>query len=686
MKRIGISLLLLCGLCLNDCNAQQNLDSLWTVWEDETQKDSLRLAALREFIWTGYLFSDLDSAFHFAEIQYAFAEEKKQDWGRADALLNQGVTFLLKGDAESALVFFEKGLEISEACKAIPTQLEALVNIGVTHANLGDIAKAISTNDLGLEIAKRHGDFLRQMKFLGNNGTQYGSLGNYPKALDHYLEGLKIAIQLNEPQIGVMYTNIGVIYEIQGDKTKALDYYEQGLKHAEKTENHVLMPSAISAIGRIHLGMGDTTKAMGLFARGLDISVKLGDKNRESLALYDLGILYQGAGNFSKALDHYMQCLRLREETGDQIGLAEMHVRIGELYRDRGEFAKAVEYCQKGYELAFSIGASYQGKDACQCLYDTYKGQGNSTKALEYYEQMVALKDSIFNEANTKKLTQLEMQYDFDKKEAATQAEQEKKDAVAAQELERQTMARNGFMGGFAVVLLFAGVFFVQRNRIGKEKQRSEELLLNILPEEVAEELKEKGHSDAQLIDQVTVLFTDFKGFTALSEKVTPKELVKDLHECFSQFDNICEKYGIEKIKTIGDAYMAAGGLPSPNITHAQDVVKAALEMAEVVEQGKANKIAAGLPFFEIRVGVHTGPVVAGIVGVKKFQYDIWGDTVNTASRMESSGEVGMVNISHTTYELVKDQFTCEYRGEVEAKDKGKLKMYFVKEKYIDAN
>ena len=212
---------------------------------------------------------------------------------------------------------------------------------------------------------------------------------------------------------------------------------------------------------------------------------------------------------------------------------------------------------------------------------------------------------------------------------------------------------------------------------ITKEKEQNEALLLNVLPREVALELIEKGRSEARIFHEVTVLFTDFKDFTRISEQMTPEQLVKEIDYCFSTFDKIIQPYRIEKIKTIGDSYMCVSGLPSGNPNHATDMVRAALEIRDFMLEYRNHRIAEGGTSFEIRLGINSGTVVAGIVGVKKFAYDIWGDTVNLASRMESSSDPGKVNISGSTYALVKDFFHCTHRGKISAKSKGEIDMYF---------
>jgi class 3 adenylate cyclase len=300
---------------------------------------------------------------------------------------------------------------------------------------------------------------------------------------------------------------------------------------------------------------------------------------------------------------------------------------------------------------------------------------------------VLVLKDSLQSNQTSKKLQQME----FAKQVMADSLVQVEKDLQV--EMAHQTESRekdknrNIAIGiGIFFLLLSAGLYmrwrFIKRSKavIEKEKDRSDNLLLNILPSEIAEELKTKGSADARDFDSVSILFTDFKGFTEASEKLTAKELIEEINVCFKAFDHICEAHGVEKIKTIGDAYMAAGGLPVPSEDSVKNTVLAALEMQAFISNRIKEKEVLNEMSFRMRVGIHTGPVVAGIVGVKKFQYDIWGDTVNTASRMESSGAVGKVNISEGTYALIKDDrdFTFESRGKIEAKGKGKLAMFFV--------
>jgi class 3 adenylate cyclase len=300
-------------------------------------------------------------------------------------------------------------------------------------------------------------------------------------------------------------------------------------------------------------------------------------------------------------------------------------------------------------------------------LADAYKMNRDFKNSTAVLEQYIKLQKQIIDDENRSRSMSFETEQQIDHLNAEKQKQH--------QEASRQKLIRNWITGGLAVVFIFSLIFLFQRIRIAKEKRKSEALLLNILPYETARELKEKGKSDARMFDEVTVMFTDFKGFTLISEKLSPAELVAEIDTCFKAFDEIITKYNIEKIKTIGDSYMCAGGLPVPNKTNAADVINAGLEIRDFMLRRRSEK---SNPGFEIRIGVHTGPVIAGIVGNKKFAYDIWGDTVNIASRMESSGEVGKVNISNTSYDLVKGQFRFIERGKIQAKYKGEIDMYFV--------
>lgn len=288
--------------------------------------------------------------------------------------------------------------------------------------------------------------------------------------------------------------------------------------------------------------------------------------------------------------------------------------------------------------------------------------------------------------AEIDKLSEAAAKEELAKKELENDLMQAQLIAKESENLRNLSIATAG--GVFLLALLFysryrakrrANVSLEEKNKIiEEERQRSDELLLNILPQPIAEELKESGKARARHFDEVTVLFTDFKNFTRISELLSPEELVEELDKCFKAFDFIIGQYeDIEKIKTIGDAYMCASGLTDRRVMP-NSIVKAALEMQLFLEEQKQERMRIGKPYFEARIGIHTGPVVAGVVGVKKFAYDIWGDTVNTASRVESNSAPGRVNISETTYNLVRYKFECEYRGKVEAKNKGQIDMYYV--------
>ncbi|MBK9249827.1 MAG: tetratricopeptide repeat protein [Ignavibacteria bacterium] len=552
-------------------------------------------------------------------------------------------------DTKTAEQYFNQAVQTAKEVKdnLIIRQCVSLVNDIYFQAK--NYSKALEYNLKELQYAEEIDDKVLQSSILGSIGGIYSRLLDYDTALEYGAKALQLFKESGTKEgLETMYLNVGFAYYLAKQYTKALELHFQSLQLAEEIHDDITILTQYDNIALTYYKLSDFPNAMAYFSKSIALNRKLNND-------YIWGWDYFGLGGSYLAFAKGTAPEQLQKLCKGSKTIA---LQKAKSYTD----SSIVKFKKIFIKIENEIIELYKQKSEIEKLL------GNHKTAYEYLELYTSLKDSSAAVENLNRITGTILKYDVDKKDAATKAEQEKKDI-------QQATIQNSITIGLAGSLIFLFVVYRQRNRIKTEKTKSDNLLLNILPTEVADELKAKGTASAKHFDNVTVLFTDFKNFTTVSEQLSPQELVDELHACFKGFDEICTKYSIEKIKTIGDAYLAVSGLPQADENHAENVVKAALEIREFMKQRREN---LGAKTFEIRIGINSGSVVAGIVGVKKFAYDIWGDTVNTAARMEQNSEAGKINISESTYELVKDQFTCEYRGEIDAKNKGKLKMYFV--------
>lgn len=443
-------------------------------------------------------------------------------------------------------------------------------------------------------------------------------------------------------------------------------------------------------IGSEYRALNDKVNEKKYLNRAYALNLKNPYKLSQMYAYVFFGRLAFSKNDFEEALKNHLASLAIGEALGikEQTALADCNVGAtyfelsGKTVKDTGLLLdKAIFHLEKGIKVNKEIGNIDRTASFLYYLYQAYDMKRDYKNAFLTHKDYMLYRDSLNNKEKSNEFLVREKEYEYGKKETVLKAGQKVS-------LEKEKSLRNMSLAGAAFLVLVTGGVGVgyarkrKHNRIiEKEKKRSDDLLLNILPYEVAEELKEKGEASAKYYEKVSIIFTDFEGFTKLSEKMSPNEVIDQLNYCFKVFDTIITKYNIEKIKTIGDAYMAVSGLPNPDPDHAINAVKAAIEIRDFIETYKEERKREGKIFFEMRIGINSGEVVAGIVGIKKFAYDIWGDAVNVASRMETNGIVGKVNISEATYDLVKDHIAGEYRGEIDVKGKGVVKMYFAEPK-----
>jgi len=630
MKKNILLISFLFSLLYSSIAQNSTIDSLRavlkTAGEDTNKVNTLNLLSYE------LLYSNADTTIYLATQAKDLSEKLNYSKGTAGAYLRLGQAYNNLGSYDQSQLYLTKGLAVSTNKS---TTAKIYVNIGINHYEMSNYPEALKNYFTGLKAFEEAGDTRAVGSVYNNIALIYTELGNYDEALKNHTAAKKIR-EANGDKRGIAGSclNMGIVYFEQGNYARALENYFEAQQRYEE----------------------------------------LGDKNEVALTYNHIGIVYKNQQKYADALKNYFTALKIQEETGDKEGIAVSYYNIGTAQLEDGKAQQALEWLMKALQLAKEIGIKTTIQDAYRSLAHADSALGNFRNAYENHKLYITYRDSIANKENTEKIVQQKMQYEFDKKETQSKAEQ----AVTKKELQRQKLVRNGFIGGFGLVLLFALLFLSQRNKIKKEKMRSDELLLNILPDEVANEIKLNGYSKPKTFSMVTVMFTDFKDFTRVSQNISAELLVAELDYCFSAFDKLLQKYKIEKIKTVGDAYLCASGLPVSSFTHATDMVNAAIEIRNFMSERKKEKESKGEIPFEIRIGLHTGPVVAGIVGVKKYAYDIWGDTVNLAARMEQNSEAGKINISGSTYELVNDKFKCVHRGKVHAKNKGEIDMYFV--------
>ncbi|QMU27103.1 adenylate/guanylate cyclase domain-containing protein [Adhaeribacter radiodurans] len=663
-------------IVLQEIQAYQRLDSLLT--ENGKMNPDLTLNHTQRLL----------------ELHTEIADKK----GMAEQQWRLAYYKLYKNDTTSFLSYMQLSLVNDRQAKDTAGIVSTYRDLASFYLSIGNFPKALGALQTGLATAKKM-NYKKGMAWCHLQLADiYRDNKEATQALQNYQTALPILYALKDT--ASLYNGLaalGGFYYKQNNIPKTIETYHKVIALGEaKKDLKQRVPGVYKWMGQVYKDAKDYTQSVHYYEKSLEGYKK--QKNlpntRLSIAyvLGGLGEVYQAKRDFAKATDYYLQAAKIVAELKDEYGLASAYWGVARARLQQKNHASAKQYSHQALQLLRKQYALEPISQAERLASQVDSASGNGLEALQHYQEYVRLTNQLRGDEIRKAAQVEKFDAEFAQQKALAKAEQEKREAVTKAQLQEEQTKRYALYGGLGLLTIFAGFMFnrfrvTQRQKriiekqkaiVETEKRRSDDLLLNILPAEVAEELKEKGHTEAKLFEQVTVMFTDFKGFTQTAEKLSPKELVAEIDTCFSAFDHIISQYNIEKIKTIGDSYMCVGGLPVANRTNAMDVLKAALEIQYYMQQQFEERTKEGKEAFEIRIGIHTGPVVAGIVGVKKFAYDVWGDTVNIASRMESSGEAGHVNISGETYEVVKDAFVCLYRGKILAKNKGEVDMYFV--------
>jgi class 3 adenylate cyclase/Tfp pilus assembly protein PilF len=507
-------------------------------------------------------------------------------------------------------------------------------------------------------------------------GSIHWSLGNYDQALSNAMAGVKSLETTDDAEFAGWAWNImGGIHQSIGDTDQAVAYFDKALQNFKAAGNVV-------GEARIMNGLALALETMESYEESLEYSTQALIIHRaqsnalgEARSLNDIGSVYHRQGRFQEAIEYHEHALQIRSDSNNRSSEITSLLNLGIVLSATGEFSKATNLLLTALDIALEIGAKPKVCDIHHALSEVYERAGNIAEAFEHYKRYHAVKEDVLNNETASRLRYLQTSLATEKveQEAALERQKNKELAEANAEIQRQM----AILDEQATEIEVSNAVLEEKNLVITQlHDESERLLLNVLPAAIAVRLKSGERAIADHYDSVTVLFADIVGFTKLSQTVSARDLVEGLNGIFGEFDALAAKHGLEKIKTIGDAYMVAGGLPERSQDHTERVAHFALAMQHVMNSPSVASNLGGR--VQVRIGIHTGEAVAGVIGTSKFAYDIWGDTVNTASRMESHGEAGKIHVSEEVFLKLNEKFMFEERGEMEVKGKGVMRTWFL--------
>jgi class 3 adenylate cyclase len=538
-------------------------------------------------------------------------------------LFYEGILAKNRARNEEAIAQLEKAYTAFEKQGQLDGMIRTSINLGILWRVLCNYTEALRHQQNGLKKAEAAGDNAMTGLALNNIGNVYMLQANYPEALIYHMRAMQLRLSLGDVfGLSASHRNIGNIYFKQGRFDEALAMYIESLRGCERLGDESGIASSNYNIG-LALDMQQRyADAIPYIHASAEMFIKLGDERNYGYAMSSLGLNYFRTGNRAEAHRILAETQQLFERINDTSGLTSTIKYLAMVYQSEAAYDEALRCLETSGNYAEQLGVRDQLAEIYRMRSEIFEVRGNAAEAFRWFRKYHETEKEILGVQTQQQLMQLHFQHDIEQKEAVHKA--------------------------------------------------TERILHNILPQAIAERIKNGDEKIIQHFEEASCLFADMAGFTTWSAQRDVNEVAETLNTIFNLFDELVVQHGAEKIKTIGDAYMCVAGLPEPCTDHAQRLAKLALAMNEAIRTtwpgGEIN----------VRIGIHSGEVIAGVLGKNKYAYDLWGDTVNTASRMESSGAAGKVNISEATRRLLGDAFTCNYRGEIEAKGKGKLKMYFL--------